>query len=156
MFEKVTGRQWGAREREAWRRERRETLVFSCPLLPPVGWGEGDFFFPSIFFSLFLTIFYLFFYFSGMFREGEEMKFQRKPAGKAKKEEVQKRASRSLPPNMLRLYTSPLFFFLFLFHRDVVEGYYYGKSERIPIREIFIHTYIHINIHTYIYIYIHI
>lgn len=65
------------------------------------------------------------------------MKFQRKPAGKAKKEEVQKRASRSLPPNMLRLYTSPLFFFLFLFHRDVVEGYYYGKSERIPIREIF-------------------
>ena len=109
------------------------------------------FFFPSIFFSLFLTIFYLFFYFSGMFREGEEMKFQRKPAGKAKKEEVQKRASRSLPPNMLRLYTSPLFFFLFLFHRDVVEGYYYGKSERIPIREIFIHTYIHINIHTYIY-----
>ena len=77
MFEKVTGRQWGAREREAWRRERRETLVFSCPLLPPVGWGEGDFFFCFSFFLLFSSLsfsrfFIYFFYFSGMFREGEE------------------------------------------------------------------------------------
>lgn len=152
MFEKVTGRQWGAREREAWRRERRETLVFSCPLLPPVGWGEGDFFFfvflfPSIFFSLFLTIFYLFFYFSGMFREGgEKWNSSGNPLAKQKR----RRSKREQAGVSLLIccactrhpYSSSSFSFIETWWRDIImenrKGYQYERYS---------HTHTH-NTHT--------